>query len=155
MHYSNKSQSECSPEMSGGVVQGSLPASWGGFFSFPKLTRMNLAFNMDLGGPLPATWGGSGGGSLQLLNRHGYTSCVKSRHAGRASRASTLSIKCLFHPFWYNFFHVLLASGMQTCRGRARGLDKFSTATEPVLGFVHVRIQFSQPVKGSLKDSYG
>ena len=58
MHYSNI---KCSPEVSGGVVQGSLPASWGGFFSFPKLTRMNLAFNMDLGGPLPATWGGSGG----------------------------------------------------------------------------------------------
>lgn len=51
--------------------QGSLPPSWGNFFSFPKLTKMNLAFNTELGGVLPASWGGSAGGSLQLLSRHG------------------------------------------------------------------------------------
>ncbi|BDA50369.1 probable leucine-rich repeat receptor-like protein kinase PEPR2 [Coccomyxa sp. Obi] len=42
-------------DLSNNHISGSLPASWGSFFAFPKLTKLNLAFNMDLGGPLPAT----------------------------------------------------------------------------------------------------
>ena len=53
-------------------LQGTLPAYWGGFQAFPKLRKLNLAFNPRLIGNLSADWG-SDGTSMQALSRQGFT----------------------------------------------------------------------------------
>lgn len=56
------------------MLQGSLPPSWGNFVTFPKLTKLNVAFNNDLSGTLPAAWS-QDGSSMQLLNTLDLNNC--------------------------------------------------------------------------------
>lgn len=43
-----------------GVLQGTLPASWGKNGVFPMLNDLFLSFNPGLGGALPQAWGADG-----------------------------------------------------------------------------------------------